>query len=413
LVVAGSVCALAVGATACGDSKSGGGAEIKGSTLTLYSSLPLQGASASQNQAMVNGAKLAIKAVGGKVGKYKLNYVPLDDSTAAAGKADDATVGANARKAVSDSTTIGYMGEYNSGATKISLPILEPANIAQVSPANTYVGLTTNKPGSEAGEPDKYYPKGVRTYARVVPTDIIQGGALATIAKEDGCKSIHIWNTKTTYSTGLARNLAASAKKIGLTIDGDPNEGIDPKAANYRSQAATIKADCFIFTGEIENNGVQAFKDVATAHPSIKLYGGDGVVLNDLADPKKGLPANIGARFKGTIATLDPCCPFNPAAKKFIEDYEKAYNIKPDPYAIYGYESMALLIDSVKRATAEGKLTRKAVVDQLFKTKDRQSVLGTYSIDANGDTTLTDYGLYRIKGGKLAFVKVIKAGATG
>ncbi|MEJ7715865.1 MAG: hypothetical protein WKF40_09275 [Thermoleophilaceae bacterium] len=42
-------------------------------------------------------------------------------------------------------------------------------------------------------------------------------------------------------------------------------------------------------------------------------------------------------------------------------------------------------------------------------TKGRDSVLGTYDIDKNGDTTLTDYGLYTIKDGEPAFQKVIKA----
>ena len=56
-----------------------------GSTLTIYSSMPLQGAAGPQNQAAVNGAKLALKQAGGKVGKYTINYVPLDSSTAAAG----------------------------------------------------------------------------------------------------------------------------------------------------------------------------------------------------------------------------------------------------------------------------------------------------------------------------------------
>jgi len=108
------VCALAFGAASCGSSsKSGGGSTISGSKLTIYSSLPLQGASGPQSQAIVNGAKLAVSAVGGKVGKYTVTYTSLDDSTAAAGKADDATVGQNARKAVSDPTTIAYLGEYN------------------------------------------------------------------------------------------------------------------------------------------------------------------------------------------------------------------------------------------------------------------------------------------------------------
>ena len=410
--VAGA-CALAFGAASCGSSSSssGGGSSISGSKLTVYSSLPLQGASGPQSQAIVNGAKLAVTAVNGKVGKYSVTYTSLDDSTAAAGKADDATVGQNARKAVSDPTTIAYLGEYNSGATKISLPILNQAGIGQVSPSNTYVGLTTNKPGSEAGEPDKYYPSGKRTYARVVPADNIQGAALATAAKNDGCKSIEIWNTKTTYSTGLARNLQQSAAKLGLKVEG--NVGIDPKAANYRSQAAAIKSDCFVFTGEIESNGVQAVKDVGTAHPTIKLYGGDGVVLNDFANPSKGLPAAVGARFKGTIATLDPT-QFNAEGKQFFANYKSTYHTgSPDPYAIYGYESMALILNAIKRdADANGgKVSRAGTYKQLLATKNRQSVLGTYSIDANGDTTLTDYGLYKIVNGKLAFDQVIKAQA--
>ena len=39
------------------------------------------------------------------------------------------------------------------------------------------------------------------------------------------------------------------------------------------------------------------------------------------------------------------------------------------------------------------------------------AVLGTYDIDENGDTTLSDYGGYKVEGGKLVFNKVIKAQA--
>jgi len=174
-----------------------------------------------------------------------------------------------------------------------------------------------------------------------------------------------------------------------------------------------VKTDCWIFSGEIESNGVEAIKDVATAHPSINLFGGDGVISNALADPKTGLPPDIGARFEGTIATLDPKY-FPPAGKKFFEQYKKAYHTQdPDPYAIYGYESMSLLLDSIKKAGIKNGESiadaRAAVVKAIYSTKNRQSVLGTYSIDQNGDTTLTDYGLYKIANGKLAFDKVIKS----
>jgi branched-chain amino acid transport system substrate-binding protein len=371
--------------------------------------VPLQGASGGQGMAIENGAGLALDAVGGKVGKYTIEYKRLDDSLASTGAADEGVASQNARQAVSNKASIGYIGEYNSGISKVKIPILNKAGIAQVSPANTYVGLTTNEPGSEPGEPNKYYPAGKRTYARIVPKDTIQAAALVSAAKEAGCKSARVWNSKTTYSAGLARNVAMVGPKAGLQIEG--NDGIDPKAANYRSLAAKIKADCFIFTGEIESNGVQAVKDASSA-PSVKsLFAGDGMCLNDTADPKKGIPANLAPRFKCTIATLDPKA-FGAEGKKFFKDYSAKYNVaSPDPYAIYGYEAMALMLDAIKRASAKGTITRQAVVDQIFATKNRNSVLGTYSIDQNGDTSLTDYGIYKITAGKLTFDKVIKAAA--
>jgi branched-chain amino acid transport system substrate-binding protein len=218
---------------------------------------------------------------------------------------------------------------------------------------------------------------------------------------------VRVWNSKTTYSAGLARNVVMVGPKQGVKIEG--NDGIDPKAANYRSLAAKIKADCFIFTGEIESNGIQAVKDAASVASVKSLFGGDGMCLNDTADPKKGIPANIASRFKCTIATLDPKA-FGPEGKKFFKDYSAKYKVKsPDPYAIYGYETMSLLLDAIKRASAKGAVSRKAVVDEIFNTKNRKSVLGTYSIDKNGDTSLTDYGLYKIDAGTLTFDKVIKA----
>jgi branched-chain amino acid transport system substrate-binding protein len=49
------------------------------------------------------------------------------------------------------------------------------------------------------------------------------------------------------------------------------------------------------------------------------------------------------------------------------------------------------------------------MIDALFQTKGRESVLGTYDIDENGDTTLTDYGIYKIEGGELAYDQTIQA----
>lgn len=410
---------LALGVTACGDDDDdgggGGGSTAQGSTLTIYSSLPLQGTSKEQSEAVIDGEKLAFKEAGGKVGKYKLKYVSLDDSTAQnPGTADEGQTAQNARKAVQDKSTIFYLGEFNSGGTKVSLPILNKAGIPQISPSNTYVGLTSDGPGSEPGEPEKYYPAGTRTYARVVPIDDIQGAALVTTMKEDGCTSVNIFNDKTTYGAGLARNIELAAKEQGLKVAG--NDGTDKNAPNYRSLAAKITGDCFVGSGVTGENYVQVFKDVAAAKPDIKLYGPDGVAEEAFTNPKKGgIPASVGARTKVTVATLG-LAEFkkrkNAEAEKFFADFQKEYgDASPDPYAIYGYETMALALATLK-AVGDKANDRKAVAEQLVgNTKGRDSVLGTYYITADGDTTISDYGLYDIKDGLPVFDKVIKAPA--
>ena len=411
--------ALALGVTACGDDDDedggggGAGGKASGSTLTVYSSLPRQGASRGQALAIEDGAKLALKQAGGKVGKFRIKYVPLDDSTAAAGKWDAGPTSANARKASQDKTTIAYLGEYNSGASAISMPILNEGGIPQVSPANTAVGLTKEEPGTEPGEPDKYYPTGKRHYLRVVPRDTIQGAAIASLAQDEDCQSLYIVNDKEVYGAGLARNIENAAKELGLRVLG--NDGFDPKAANYRSLASRIASrnpDCIADSQVVETNGVQVAKDLAAGNPDAKLFGPDGLAISSFADPKEGgIPAKDAPRWILTVATLSPEN-YPPEGQKFFDDFKREYNVKkdPDPYAIYGFESMSLVLDAIKRAGDKGN-DRNAVLSQLLNTKNRKSVLGTYSIDSTGDSSITDYGAYKIRNGELSFFKTVKAKA--
>ncbi|MBE2315646.1 branched-chain amino acid ABC transporter substrate-binding protein [Solirubrobacter sp. CPCC 204708] len=404
--------ALALGA--CGEDEAGGPGESStggdsGERLTIYSSLPLQGAARAQSEAAVNGAKLALEQSGGKAGKFKVRYESLDDSTAQQGGWEPGATSANALKAAGDDSTIGYIGEFNSGATAVSLPILNEAGIAQVSPGNTAVGITTDDPGAEPGEPDKYYPTGKRTYARVLPKDTYQGAALAALAKEEGCASAYILNDKEVYGAGLARNIEMSAEKVGLEIKG--NDGIDKNAANYRSLAAKIKttgAQCFIYSGITANNAVQIFKDMAVALPDAPLLGPEGVGESGFFDPEDGgLPAEVASRVLITIPGVAPE-QYPPAGKEFLAAYTAKFGEKnPDRYAVYGYESMMLLLDAIKRAGENGN-DRAAVVDQLMATKDREGVFGTYSIDENGDITLTPYGVFKIEDGAMVFDRGIE-----
>jgi branched-chain amino acid transport system substrate-binding protein len=405
---------LGVGVAACGSdssdksgSPSGTAAATK--SVTIYSSYPLQGAGRAPSIAAVNGAKLALEQAGGKAGNISVTYKPLDDSTAQAGTWTPEQTSANARTAAQDKSAAVYLGEFNSGGSAVSIPILNEAGIAQISPSNTAVGLTTNEPGATPGEPDKYYPTGQRTFARIVPKDTIQGAALATLMKQDGCTKVQLLNDKEVYGAGLASNIQSSAKAQGLTISS--NEAIDKNAPNYRSLAQNAKSagdNCMVFAGITANNAAQVFKDFAAALPTAKLYGPDGVADTTFASTKDGLPTAVANRTKVTIATLSPD-EYPAQGQQFFKAYTQKYGeANPDPYAIYGYEAMELALDSIKRSKTGD---RADVIKALFSTKDRNSVLGVYSIDKNGDTSLSDYGVYSIKNGNLQFDKTIKAQA--
>jgi branched-chain amino acid transport system substrate-binding protein len=67
---------------------------------------------------------------------------------------------------------------------------------------------------------------------------------------------------------------------------------------------------------------------------------------------------------------------------------------------------MRLILDSITRAGQ--RPDREAVRQAAFTTRNRSSVLGTYSIDPNGDTTLTNYGLYAIQRGALTFQRTLQ-----
>lgn len=409
------VCALALaglaGAVGCGsgddDNSEGGGAAAAGE-VTVYSSLALQGANKNQTGAMQRGMQLAFDAAGNKAGGVAVKYISLDDSTAQAGTWDPGQTSENARKALRDPKTVAYMGEFNSGASAISIPILNQGGVPQISPTNTYVGLTTNEPGSEKGEPQKYYPTGKRTFARIAPRDSIQGQALLTLTKEDGCSKVAIGNDQETFGAGLARIMDIKAQASGVNIVA--NDPVDKSSSNFRAYAQGLKtkgADCFVFAGVTASGAVQVVKDVATAIPDIKIYGPDGTCESGFTNPDDGgIPASIADQVQCTVATLD--LESYPGGKDFLDKWTAKYrDNNPDPYAIYGYDTANLVLEIIR----SGGTDKEKFLAKL-QSIEYDGALGTYSFDENGDSSLTDYGVYEVgPDGDPVFSKVIKAQA--
>jgi branched-chain amino acid transport system substrate-binding protein len=394
--------AAAVALAACGgssSSSSSSGVAASGSkVLDIYSSLPLKGAVSAQTLPTVNGIKLALAQAGGKAGQWTVNYISLDDSTATSPTNYDLNVcQADARKAATDPKAVYYIGEFNSGCSEVVIPILNQAGLPEVSPANTYVGLTTNDPGSAPGEPQKYYPTGQRNYLRIVPRDSIQGAAGLVAMKQAGCSRVAVANDRTPYGAGLATQIVLHAKSQGLTTTG--NTALDPTAPNYRAYASSVKstgANC-VYTGFNPPGEVELVKDIHAALPTAKIFGGDGVCSEGETNPAKGgFPKTIAPFFFCTVATQGLLT--YPGGKSFAAAYTAKYHVAEsaiDPYAIYGYEAMKLGLDTIASLGAQGN-SKSAVLKALFSITARNGAIGTYGFDKNGDTTLKTYGLYKV-----------------
>jgi len=355
---------------------------------TVYSSLPLQGASRGQSQAVVAGARLALKDSGAP-----LKYVSLDDSTRRAGTWIPEGESVNARRAAH--AGIAYIGALNSGASAIAIPILNEAGVPMISPSNTAVGLTRGGPGANPGEPDKYYPTGERTYFRLVPNDAVQGGALAAATRDAGCTAIASVTDRETYGKGVGSWYRTSARQLGLNV---AKRKSIRRQRSYRGLARSLKgADCFVYTGITASGAVRLFRDVGRALPKAKLFGSDGIAESGFS---RHVPRSVARRVLVSVATLAPEA--YPAAGQAV--LARAGR-NADPYFLYGYEAMRLITD----AYAAGARDKAGVLAFLRGVTGRASVLGTYGFDANGDTTMKTYGLYAIRGGLLTWAGVATA----
>lgn len=405
ILVALLVAAVLV-AVGCGGSGGGGnGGGGTSATAKIVSDLPLQGSNRQQTTTMVNAIKLALQQRGGKAGDVKINYESQDDATAQAGQWDPSKCAENAQQAAQDNDIVGWIGPFNSGCAAVEIPILNDAGLGMISPANTYIGLT--KPGGESGEPDKYYPSGKRNYARVIVADDKQGKAGAVLMQQKGVKSVYVLDDKQTYGKGLADQFQKAAEAAGIKVLG--REGIDGKASNYRSLMDKIKEtnpDAIYFGGIIENNAAQLIKDKVGAGMSnndVLFVGPDGIFVDELLSQAGDAANGIYVTFGGL-----PASELSAEGKKFVKTFQKKYDEPIQPYTAYAYEAANVMLDAIDRAyKKDGKVTREGVVREIFATKNYHGVLGTWSFDKDGDTSLTKLSIQKVENGKFKFQKTV------
>jgi branched-chain amino acid transport system substrate-binding protein len=398
--------ALAAAAPAISGCGSVGAADVSraaGSQLAIYSSLPLQGPYAGISQQIVGGEKLALADAGGRAGRFKIGYVSLDDANPANGQLSPGKAEVNAKAAAQDTSTIAYLGDYNSAATAVSLPLINAAGILQVSPASPYVGLTSSLDAGQ-DEPERFYPSGRRTFGRLQPSDRVQAAAQVLLMKSLAVHSVYVLDDQDPFEIPLAGILAADAARAGIAVPAHDSLATTPGA---------------IFTGEVEKiveSGAQAvflageagagtaalWRQLHNADPRLLLLGSSDMV-------SESFTAHVGSAAESTYLTtpLLPVGQYPFSAERVLREYRRIFGGEAGPECLYGYEAMTVVLDAIRDAGARGN-DRRTVTDLFLATKSRSSVIGPYSMEADGESTVSRYGVDRVRGGRPVFLRTIE-----
>lgn len=387
--------------SAAPEAASGGGA---GATkVKIVSSLPRTGSANAQTTTIVNGIRLALDEANMKVGDMTIEFEDWDDASAKKGDWDPEVEAANADRAANDKDILFYLGTYNSGAAKISMPILNKAGLVMISPGNTYPGLT--KPGTgEPNEPAVYRPSGRVTYYRVVPADDIQGKVGAQFAKQQGMKSVYVLYDGGLYGQGIANVFVNTAEDIGLKVLSSGAKKIDPKAQEYRSLMTKIKPlkpDLVYYGATTQTNAGQVAKDMVAVGLNAKLMVPDGCFENAFIEAAGA--KNVNGRAYITFGGPPPS-ELKGKGAEFVAHYRAKFHSEPEGYAVYGYVAGTVALDALAKA---GKKDREAVRAAMVGLGQTDGPLGTWKFDANGDTSLTTMSVNTVKDGKFAFVTLM------
>ncbi len=410
-LVAAASAALLAGCGSSGGKTPIDAIPIRGHWLTIYVSVPRDGASQEAGQAVIDGATLELDQNHAHIGRYRIRLKVLDDSTPGSDVWNAAAAAAAAQTAVANPTTIGYIGDFNSGASAASIPILNRQGIPQVSPASSAVGLTSDGLGSSPGEPYAFYPTPLRTFVRVVPSDGVQAQAQVRLQRQLGCGSTYVLDDGEydgeEASTAFTQVASAAHYPVVATQSYVPGE------ANYGAIGETVAqsgADCVLVAAIPERSAAPLTTAVAEADPHVHIFATSGLAEPSFTDHSLGgIPAKLDSRVLITAPGGDQSTR-NPLRQAFVKAYTSRFGA-PLPVAADGYEAMRLLLGAIRRATHSGReqVERVKVVQALHATRHHASALGTYSIRPDGDTSIDGYGVYRVVDGALRYWRWVTA----
>lgn len=368
--------------------------------VLITSDLPMQGSSRTQTVQMVEAIRFILSQRGWAAGGLDIGYQVCDDSTAQTGQWDTGKCNSNANEYAQNPDVVGMIGTFNSGCAAIEIPVLNGApegGVATVSPANTYVCLTTTAPACEDTEPDQYYPSGSRNYTRIVAHDAYQGAALATFMQDLGVESVFILNDAEAYGLGVAQNLRSAAEELGIEIAGFArwNEQAPSYEALY-TQIRNTGAQAVFLGGLIDENGAKLIRDkVAVLGPNVAdpaegvvLVAPDGFTTQATIDEAGEAAAGMYSSVAGV-----PADQLTGTGAEFVSSFaEETGAATPlEPYTAYAAQAAEVLLTAIDASDG----SRASIIEQMLAFETSEGIVAPeFAFDENGDPTIGPVTVY-------------------
>jgi branched-chain amino acid transport system substrate-binding protein len=202
------------------------------------------------------------------------------------------------------------------------------------------------------------------TLVRLSPHDGVGARAIADWLACAGVEELLVVHDHDSfYGRPVGAMCAEAARRRGLVVRHRPIWNWDEPPSYDLEGAGAV-----LYVGVAGSGAVQLWSDLHRADPSLWLLGSEGVAVPWLAAELEPGAAERTRFFAAQRASFD----------------------------LYGYEAMALILDSLGR-------DRASTVAAARATRDRDSVIGRYSLDEDGHTTTDAYGRLAVAGGELVW----------
>ncbi len=351
--------------------------------VTLGHAGPLTGGIAHQGKDDENGVALALAEANAR--KLTIGGRPVTFRMQSEDDQGDPRVGTAVAQKLVDARVAAVIGHLNSGVTIPASEIYARAGIPVIS------GSATNPVLTE---------RGLAGVFRTVGRDDQQGPAIAAyLAGELKAKRAAIVDDKTAYGEGLATEVERALRASGVAIvarERTTDKDTDFKAVLTRIRTRTPDV---VFHGGMDSTGGLMVKQARELGMKVQFAFGDGACTDEMS--QLAGPAGEG------LVCSQAGLPASAASPAFLAAFTAKYG-PTKLYAPFFYDATNVVIAAMQKADS--------VDPAKFTPEIRNVVLdgatGRIAFDAKGDRKDAEMTIFRMRGGKIEPVAVVRGGKS-